>query len=49
MEKESKGVGRTKRSSAVVIRDEYIVDIDLPCRTEAAHSFLQHSFIILAG
>lgn len=36
-------------SSTVVIRDERIVDIDLPCRTEPACSFLQHSFIILAG
>lgn len=36
-------------SSAVVIRDECIVDIDLPCRTEAERSFLQHSFIIRAG
>ena len=35
-------------SSIVVIRDEYIVDIDLPCRTEPAHSFIQCSFIMLA-
>lgn len=35
-------------SSAVAIRDECIVDIDLSCRTEPARSFLQHSFIILA-
>lgn len=36
-------------SSAVVIRDECTVDIDLPCRTEPVRSFLQHSFIILAS
>lgn len=36
-------------SSTVVIRAECIVDIDLPCRTEPACSFPQHSFIILAG
>lgn len=36
-------------SSAVVIRDECTVDIDLPYRTEPARSFLQHSFIILAS
>lgn len=35
--------------STVVIRDECIVDIDLPCRTEPACSFLQRSFIIRAG
>lgn len=47
--KESKRARRTKRDSAVVIRDECIVDIDLPCRTEPARSFLQHSFITLAS
>lgn len=36
-------------SCSVVIRAECIVDIDLPCRTEPACSFLQYSFIILAG
>lgn len=44
---------RTRRrfppSSAVVIKDECIVDIDLPCRTEEPRSFLQHSFIIVTG
>lgn len=44
---------RTRRrfslSSAVVIKDECIVDIDLPCRTEEPRSFLQYSFIIVTG
>lgn len=47
MVKESKkDKERFRLSSAVVIRDECIIDIDLPCRTEAARSFLHHSFII---
>lgn len=44
---------RTRRrfppSSAVVIKDECVVDIDLPCRTEEPRSFLQYSFIIVTG
>lgn len=36
-------------SCSVVIRAECIVDIDLPCRAKPACSFLQYSFIILAG